>query len=202
MSSDLRTFGPGRPFRTPVLIHGRGIPFHATLSKVNPSDGVPRNAVLVTLCTTIVLACVIIGSTIACASPSPASRLSEIADQSARFNNILSICNAALIISYIFCIATLVAKRLRGEKLPPSRFNLGKFGIWINCIALGWLSLLALVCVPRSQAQRELLDFILRMGRLTILLVPLLPRRSEPDPSVSTSLAPASKPSLTSTTGR
>jgi len=55
----------------------------------------------------------------------------------------LSICNVALIVSYIVCIATLVGKRLRGEKLPPSRFDMGKAGLWVNVAALGWLMLLA-----------------------------------------------------------
>ncbi|KAK5739629.1 hypothetical protein LTR17_005113 [Elasticomyces elasticus] len=36
----------------------------------------------------------------------------------------------------------MVAKRLRGEKLPPSRFNLGRAGLFINIAALCWLSVL------------------------------------------------------------
>ena len=59
------------------------------------------------------------------------------------FNIILSICNVALIVTYIMCIATLLAKRLRGEKLPPSRFNLGRAGLFINIGALCWLTVLA-----------------------------------------------------------
>jgi choline transport protein len=36
----------------------------------------------------------------------------------------------------------MFAKRCRGEKLPPSRFDLGKLGFWINGAALCWLALL------------------------------------------------------------
>jgi len=49
----------------------------------------------------------------------------------------------ALVVSYIVCIGTLFAKRLRGEKLPSSRFDLGKAGFWINLASLCWLSVLA-----------------------------------------------------------
>ncbi|KAK3633846.1 hypothetical protein LTR22_019921 [Elasticomyces elasticus] len=104
----------------------KGVPFHGFLSKVSERDGVPHNAVFVTLGSTVI----IIGSTIA-------------------FNVILSVCNVALIISYIICIATMVAKRLRGEKLPLSRFNLGRAGLFINVAALCWLSVLGVfLCFP------------------------------------------------------
>ncbi|KAK4906458.1 hypothetical protein LTR49_024385 [Elasticomyces elasticus] len=101
----------------------KGVPFHAFLSKVSERDGVPHNAIFVTLGSTVIFSMIIIGSTIA-------------------FNIILSVCNVALIITYTICIATLVAKRLRGEKLPPSRFNLGRAGLFINIAALCWLLVL------------------------------------------------------------
>ncbi|KAK5735070.1 hypothetical protein LTR17_008406 [Elasticomyces elasticus] len=108
----------------------KGVPFHGFLSKVSERDGVPHNAVFVTLGSTVVFSMIIIGSTIA-------------------FNVILSVCNVALIISYIICIATMVAKRLRGEKLPLSRFNLGRAGLFINIAALCWLSVLGVfLCFP------------------------------------------------------
>ncbi|KAK3625967.1 hypothetical protein LTR56_020083 [Elasticomyces elasticus] len=108
----------------------KGVPFHGFLSKVSERDGVPHNAVFVTLGSTVVFSMIIIGSTIA-------------------FNVILSVCNVALIISYIICIATMVAKRLRGEKLPLSRFNLGRAGLFINVAALCWLSVLGVfLCFP------------------------------------------------------
>ncbi|KAK6389446.1 hypothetical protein LTR81_027054, partial [Elasticomyces elasticus] len=102
----------------------KGVPFHTWLSKVSGTDGIPRNAVFVTLTTTCLLAMIIIGSTTA-------------------FNIILSVCNVALVITYIICIGTFTAKRCRREKLPPARFPLGKLGIWINLASLCWLALLA-----------------------------------------------------------
>ncbi|KAK3614929.1 hypothetical protein LTR56_026918, partial [Elasticomyces elasticus] len=121
----------------------KGVPFHRQLSKVtthpielvmspmelisskvSEQEGIPRNAVYVTLTTTCILAMIIIGSTTA-------------------FNIILSICNVALIVTYIICIGTLFAKRLRGERLPLARFDLGKLGFWINLASLCWLGLLA-----------------------------------------------------------
>ncbi|KAK4556672.1 hypothetical protein LTR86_006243 [Recurvomyces mirabilis] len=116
----------------------KGVPFHKFLSKVSPRDGVPHNAVFVTLGSTVVFSMIIIGSTIA-------------------FNIILSICNVALIVTYIVAIATLFAKRLRGEKLPVSRFNLGRAGIFVNAGALCWLLVLATFLffpsVPNPTAQ-------------------------------------------------
>ncbi|KAK3614332.1 hypothetical protein LTR56_027319, partial [Elasticomyces elasticus] len=102
----------------------KGVPFHTWLSKVSGTDGIPRNAVFVTLTTTCLLAMIVIGSTTA-------------------FNIILSVCNVALVITYIICIGTFTAKRCRREKLPPARFPLGKLGIWINLASLCWLALLA-----------------------------------------------------------
>ena len=74
-----------------------------------------------------------------------------------RFNIILSICNVALIVTYIVCIGTLLAKRLRGESLPTSRFSLGTAGLWINVLALCWLVVLAVFlffpATPRPTAE-------------------------------------------------
>lgn len=83
---------------------------------------VPANAVLVTLLCTTLLSLIIIGSTIA-------------------FNIITSLGQLGLVSSYIIVIACVFAKRLRGEPLLPSRFNLGRAGIVINAIALCFLSL-------------------------------------------------------------
>lgn len=48
-----------------------------------------------------------------------------------------------------------VAKRLRHEPLPPFRFDLGRFGIWINCIALCWLALLKVFSFLRRRNARR-----------------------------------------------
>jgi choline transport protein len=80
------------------------------------------NAVLVTLVCTTLLSCIIAGSSIA-------------------FNVITSLGQVGLVSSYIIAIACILAKRIRGEKLLPSRFNLGRFGIFVNSIAITFLAL-------------------------------------------------------------
>ena len=35
----------------------------------------------------------------------------------------------------------MIAKRLRGESLPPSRFSLGRAGLYVNIIAIAFLML-------------------------------------------------------------
>ena len=55
------------------------------------------------------------------------------------FNAIASLAVAALTSSYQISIACLIAKRLRGDTLPARRWSLGRYGIYINCTALGFL---------------------------------------------------------------
>jgi amino acid transporter len=78
--------------------------------------------VLVSLLCTTLLSCIISGSSIA-------------------FNVITSLGQLGLVSSYIVAIACILAKRIRGEKLLPSRFNLGRSGIVVNSIAIAFLSL-------------------------------------------------------------
>lgn len=94
----------------------------ANIDQVRPGWDVPVNAVLVTLCCTILLSLVIIGSTIA-------------------FNVITSLGQVGLVSSYIIVIACVFAKRIKGEPLLPSRFSLGKFGFLVNGMALLFLGL-------------------------------------------------------------
>jgi len=75
-----------------------------------------------TLFTTSLLCLIIIGSTVA-------------------FNILVSIANVSLYSSYIIVIGCMVRKRIRGEVLLPSRFNLGRAGLVVNGIALCYLSL-------------------------------------------------------------
>ncbi|KAK5130278.1 hypothetical protein LTR08_002238 [Meristemomyces frigidus] len=81
-----------------ALARDKGVPFHAFLSKVDPQTKVPRNAVVLTLCTTVIVSLIIIGSAIA-------------------FNIILSLCNVSLVASYIICIfhITCEAYPLKGR---------------------------------------------------------------------------------------
>ncbi|KAK4635121.1 hypothetical protein CLAFUR4_02155 [Fulvia fulva] len=98
----------------------KGLPFHAFLSKVRPNSGVPANSVYVTLAFTCCMALIVIGSTTA-------------------FNIILSVSATGLFTSYLTVICTVLAKRIRGEPFPASKFSLGKFGWVANVVAVGFL---------------------------------------------------------------
>lgn len=55
-------------------------------------------------------------------------------------NAILSLTAVSLLTSYIIVIGCLVLKRLRGQPIPPRRWNLGKLGLPINIAALCFLT--------------------------------------------------------------
>jgi len=98
----------------------QGLPFSSFLSYVRPGLNVPINAVLVSLCISILLFLINIGSSVA-------------------FNAIASLGVASLLSSYIISFTCLVVKRMRHEPLPPARWSLGKHGLWINVVAILFL---------------------------------------------------------------
>ncbi|KAM0695670.1 hypothetical protein Q7P36_004152 [Cladosporium allicinum] len=99
----------------------KGLPYHEFLSRVN-RNGVPTNSVYVTLAYTCVLALIIIGSETA-------------------FNIILSVSATGLFTSYLVVIGTVLARKLRGEPFPASRFHIPRtIGIVVNIIAICFLS--------------------------------------------------------------
>ena len=98
-----------------------GLPFSSWLSKVRPGLDVPVNAMAVSMVFTICLTAIAIGSEVA-------------------YGIFVSLNASGLLTSYIICIACILQKRLRGEALPPSRFDLGKAGNAINIIALCFLA--------------------------------------------------------------
>ncbi|KAI4240053.1 MAG: hypothetical protein LQ352_007731 [Teloschistes flavicans] len=98
-----------------------GLPCSAWLSQVRPGLGVPVNAMAVSMVFTICLTAIAIGSEVA-------------------YGIFVSLNASGLLTSYIICIACILHKRLRGESLPTSRFNLGKAGNTINIIALCFLA--------------------------------------------------------------
>ena len=82
---------------------------------------------MVTLLFTTLLCLIIIGSTIA-------------------FNVITSLGLVGLISSYIIAIACVLAKRIKGEPLLPSRFSLGRAGMAVNIIGIAFLSVAFIFC--------------------------------------------------------
>lgn len=82
---------------------------------------IPLNAVMISLLVTSLLSLINIGSAVA-------------------LNAILSLTAVSLLTSYIIVISCLVLKRLRGQPLPPRRWDLGKWGLPINIAALCYLA--------------------------------------------------------------
>ncbi|KAF2192179.1 amino acid transporter [Zopfia rhizophila CBS 207.26] len=100
----------------------QGLPGSRWLSYVPAGWDIPLNAVIATLTITALLSLIIIGSSIA-------------------FNVLMSIGQVGTVGSYIFAISCVFRKRLVGEPLLPSRFDLGRAGLFINTIALCFLVL-------------------------------------------------------------
>jgi hypothetical protein len=99
-----------------------GLPFSAFLGRVQPGWDIPLNAVTVTLLFSILVSFIILGSPVA-------------------FFTLGSLCNAALYASYVIVIGCVAWRRTFGDPLPPSRFSLGRAGIYVNMTAICFLSL-------------------------------------------------------------
>jgi amino acid transporter len=97
-----------------------GFPFSNWIRQVVPGWDVPVNSLLVCLGVSIILGAINFGSNVA-------------------LNAILSVSNAALLLSYIVSIGALRLRRLRGEPLLARRWSLGKWGGPINDITLAFL---------------------------------------------------------------
>lgn len=105
---------------THELIHAQGFPYSEWIRQVRPGSEVPVNSLIVCLVVSLILACINFGSDVA-------------------LNAILSVSNAALLLSYIISIGALRLRRIRGEPLPPRRWSLGKYGGVINDLTLVFL---------------------------------------------------------------
>lgn len=78
---------------------------------------IPLNAIVFSLSILVILSLINLGSTTA-------------------FNSIAALLTSASAFSYIISIGCIFHKRLSGQKLPPARFSLGKFGAPINAFAI------------------------------------------------------------------
>ncbi|KAM0692694.1 hypothetical protein Q7P36_007249 [Cladosporium allicinum] len=100
-----------------------GLPFSPFLSRVQPGWDIPINSITVTLAFNILITMIILGSPVA-------------------FFTLGTLAGSALYASYLICIGCMVSRRLSGEPLPPSRFNLGKkFGMFCNLMAMCFQSM-------------------------------------------------------------
>lgn len=98
----------------------QGLPFSEWIRQVRPGSDVPVNSLVVCLVVSLILACINFGSNVA-------------------LNAILSVSNAALLLSYIISIGALRLRRIRGEPLPPRRWSLGRYGGLVNDVTLVFL---------------------------------------------------------------
>ncbi|KAI6878065.1 hypothetical protein KC334_g17396, partial [Hortaea werneckii] len=94
-------------------------PFSRWLKRVSIQFNVPVNAIIATGAFTIALSLINIGSTVA-------------------FNAVLSLSTTALMASYIISIGCVTRKRLTNETLPYAPWSLGRYGLPVNLIALGY----------------------------------------------------------------
>ncbi|XPT02469.1 hypothetical protein M3J09_011587 [Ascochyta lentis] len=97
-----------------------GVPFSAFLRYVRPGWDIPLNSVVVSFFITVLLSLINIGSTVA-------------------FNSVASLGTCAILSSYAISISCMFLKRWRKEPLLPSRFSLGRFGIWVNALSVLYL---------------------------------------------------------------
>ncbi|KAJ4341105.1 hypothetical protein N0V95_007325 [Ascochyta clinopodiicola] len=104
-----------------------GVPFSKTFSQVSPTLGVPLNSVYLTILFVLLLSLINLGSSVA-------------------FMQVISLGVAAMITSYLISISCVALKRIRGEPLLPSKFNLGKLGLPINIIAVLFLLFIWFFC--------------------------------------------------------
>ncbi|PYH93788.1 amino acid transporter [Aspergillus ellipticus CBS 707.79] len=97
-----------------------GVPLARFFGHVNPNWNIPLNAVIVSLVLTILLSLINIGSAVA-------------------LDALITLTVGALLNSYIITVSCVAWKRIRGEPLPPHRWSLGRWGLWINLGALAFL---------------------------------------------------------------
>ncbi|KAJ9652941.1 hypothetical protein H2198_007850 [Neophaeococcomyces mojaviensis] len=98
----------------------RGLPGSAWLAQVSPGWNIPLRAVCVSLTVSSLLSCINLGSSVA-------------------LNAINSLGGVSILISYFITISCVVQRRIRGPPLPPRRWSLGGFGLYINIAALLFL---------------------------------------------------------------
>ena len=100
-----------------------GMPFSKWLSRLSPRYHVPMNAIWVTMFCNVVLCLINLGSNLA-------------------FNIIIGISVVGTTATYIISISCLLSARWRGDRLPPARWSLGKFGAPINMFAVAFASMI------------------------------------------------------------
>ncbi|KAJ1707400.1 GABA permease [Aspergillus flavus] len=108
--------------QTYAFARDKGLPFAKWICKVNPKRKLPVNAIGLSCVISGLLALINIGSDTA-------------------FHAIISLNVAALMWTYVVSIGCLLYRRLScPETLPPQRWSMGKYGIWVNAAALVYVA--------------------------------------------------------------
>ncbi|KAF2770395.1 amino acid transporter [Teratosphaeria nubilosa] len=105
----------------------KGLPFYGWLGAMDSKWNVPFNTVYATSLACIVLALIQLGSTVA-------------------FNIVVSLSTLGLLSTYMISIGGVFLKRLRSEPLPPARWSLGRYGIYINGFAFFYAAFVLVFC--------------------------------------------------------
>ncbi|KAF2101597.1 amino acid transporter [Rhizodiscina lignyota] len=109
-----------------------GFPFSHWISAIEMKHHVPFNAVYLASVASGVLCLINLGSTFA-------------------FNIIVSLSLLALLSTYMLSIGSVFLRRLKGQYLPPARWSLGKWGIWVNGFAFFYCGFaIVWACFPGS----------------------------------------------------
>nr|POE51121.1 amino-acid permease 2 [Quercus suber] len=97
---------------------------------MNSKWQIPFNAVYTTSAVCIILGLINLGSTLA-------------------FNIVVSLSLLGLLSTYMISIGCVMWKRLKGDPLPPARWSLGRWGIWINGFAFFYSAfIIVFSCFP------------------------------------------------------
>lgn len=116
-----------------------------TCKQVSPRLDVPLNAVICSTTIACLLSLINIGSTVA-------------------FNSLISLTNGTLMVSYGMCIGCFVWRRLSKQPMLPSQFQLGRYGLLVNLLALSFLSVV-FVMVSEIESFVRSPDLHLLIGR-------------------------------------
>ena len=96
----------------------------------NKKWNIPFNAVYATSLVCAILCLIQLGSTLA-------------------FNIIVSLSVLGLLSTYMISIGCVLLRRIKGQYLPPARWSLGRYGIFINAFAFFYSAfIIILACFP------------------------------------------------------
>lgn len=97
----------------------RGLPFSTWLSKIDSRWNVPLNCIIVSIVINIILCLINLGSNFG-------------------FNIIIGLSSTGSLATYFCSIGCLISARMRAAPLPPARWSLGRWGMFINIVAVLW----------------------------------------------------------------